>query len=176
VCAGTLNGLSVTGDAQHQYQTLHRMYNNCEIVLGNLEIVLIDHSHDLSFLQTIREVTGYILIAMNVFAELPLRSLRVIRGTQFYEGRFALFVLLNYSPNSTQALRQLGLNQLTEILAGGVYIEKNIQLCHVDTVEWRDIMRDPRLEPVVGDNGKDCAPCHESCGGHCWGPGPEDCQ
>lgn len=20
------------------------------------------------------------------------------------------------------------------------------------------------------------APCHESCGGHCWGPGPEDCQ
>lgn len=47
-----------------------------------------------------------------------------------------------------------------EILAGGVYIEKNAQLCHVETVEWRDIMRDPRLEPVVGDNGKACA-----CGG-----------
>lgn len=51
VCAGTLNGLSVTGDAQHQYQTLHKMYNNCEIVMGNLEIVLIDHTQDLSFLQ-----------------------------------------------------------------------------------------------------------------------------
>ncbi|KAK2512367.1 hypothetical protein Q9966_016388 [Columba livia] len=176
VCAGTLNGLSVTGDAQHQYQTLHRMYNNCEIVMGNLEIVLIDHAQDLSFLQTIREVTGYILIAMNVFSSLPLRNLRVIRGTQFYEEKFALFVLLNYNPNATHALRHLGLNQLTEILAGGVYIEKNAQLCHVDTVEWRDIMRDPRLEPVVGDNGKACPPCHESCGGHCWGPGPEDCQ
>ncbi|NXJ58439.1 ERBB3 kinase, partial [Spizaetus tyrannus] len=174
VCAGTLNGLSVTGDAQHQYQTLHKMYNNCEIVMGNLEIVLIDHTQDLSFLQvswgggtqkdtgvrtrradtsrcpqTIREVTGYILIAMNVFASLPLQNLRVIRGTQFYEEKYALFVLLNYNPNTTHALRQLGLNQLTEILAGGVYIEKNAQLCHVETVEWRDIMRDPRLEPVV---------------------------
>ncbi|NXL98072.1 ERBB3 kinase, partial [Tyrannus savana] len=199
VCAGTLNGLSVTGDAQHQYQTLHKMYNNCEIVMGNLEIVLIDHTQDLSFLQvswgdvgdtrgyhtrrtdppcpqTIREVTGYILIAMNVFASLPLQNLRVIRGTQFYEEKFALFVLLNYNPNTTHALRHLGLNQLTEILSGGVYIEKNAQLCHVDTVEWRDIMRDPRQEPIVRDNGKACAPCHESCGGHCWGPGPEDCQ
>uniref|UniRef100_A0A8B9IM89 Receptor L-domain domain-containing protein n=1 Tax=Anser cygnoides TaxID=8845 RepID=A0A8B9IM89_ANSCY len=113
VCAGTLNGLSVTGDAQHQYQTLHKMYNNCEIVMGNLEIVLIDHTQDLSFLQTIREVTGYILIAMNVFASLPLQNLRVIRGTQFYEEKYALFVLLNYNPNTTHALRQLGLNQLT---------------------------------------------------------------
>ncbi|PKU27275.1 receptor tyrosine-protein kinase erbb-3 [Limosa lapponica baueri] len=114
VCAGTLNGLSVTGDAQHQYQTLHKMYNNCEIVMGNLEIVLIDHTQDLSFLQTIREVTGYILIAMNVFSSLPLQNLRVIRGTQFYEEKYALFVLLNYNPNTTHALRQLGLNQLTE--------------------------------------------------------------
>ncbi|KAM6112290.1 LOW QUALITY PROTEIN: receptor tyrosine-protein kinase erbB-3 [Phoenicopterus ruber ruber] len=171
VCAGTLNGLSVTG-SQHHYPTLHKMYNNCEIVMGNLEIVLIDHTQDLSFLQN-REVTGYILIAMNVFASLPLQNLRVIRGTQFYEEKYALFVLLNYNPNPP-TLRQLGLNQLTEILAGGVYIEKN-ELCHVETVEWRDIMRDP-LEPVVGDNGKACAPCHESCGGHCWGPGPEDCQ
>ncbi|XP_057269724.1 receptor tyrosine-protein kinase erbB-3-like, partial [Pezoporus wallicus] len=64
----------------------------------------------------------------------------------------------------------------TEILAGGVYIEKNAQLCHVDTVQWEDILRDPRRQPIVGDNGKACPPCHESCGGHCWGPGPEDCQ
>ncbi|GAB0201315.1 receptor tyrosine-protein kinase erbB-3 [Grus japonensis] len=177
VCAGTLNGLSVTGDAQHQYQTLHKMYNNCEIVMGNLEIVLIDHTQDLSFLQTIREVTGYILIAMNVFASLPLQNLRVIRGTQFYEEKYALFVLLNYNPNTTHALRHLGLNQLTEILAGGVYIEKNAQLCHVETVEWRDIMRDPRLEPVVGDNGKALTKtiCAPQCNGRCFGRAPNEC-
>ncbi|RMB90365.1 hypothetical protein DUI87_33251 [Hirundo rustica rustica] len=177
VCAGTLNGLSVTGDAQHQYQTLHKMYNNCEIVMGNLEIVLIDHTQDLSFLQTIREVTGYILIAMNVFTALPLQNLRVIRGTQFYEDRFALFVLLNYNPNTTHALRQLGLNQLTEILAGGVYIEKNAQLCHVDTVEWRDIMRDTRMEPLVRDNGQGLTKtiCAPQCNGRCFGRAPNEC-
>ena len=58
-------------------------------------------------------MTGYILIAMNVFSTLPLRNLRVIRGTQFYEEKYALFVLLNYNPNATHALRQLGLNRLT---------------------------------------------------------------
>uniref|UniRef100_A0A452IKJ0 receptor protein-tyrosine kinase n=1 Tax=Gopherus agassizii TaxID=38772 RepID=A0A452IKJ0_9SAUR len=176
VCAGTLNGLSVTGDAQHQYQTLYKMYNNCEIVMGNLEIVLIDHKQNLSFLQTIREVTGYVLIAMNVFTYLPLGNLRVIRGTQLYEDKHALFVLLNYHTNGSYALRQVGFNQLTEILAGGVDIERNEQLCHVDTIEWRDIIRDPLIDPVVQQNGRKCAPCHESCDGHCWGPNPEDCQ
>uniref|UniRef100_A0A8C3P4Q3 Receptor protein-tyrosine kinase n=1 Tax=Chrysemys picta bellii TaxID=8478 RepID=A0A8C3P4Q3_CHRPI len=176
LCAGTLNGLSVTGDAQHQYQTLYKMYNNCEIVMGNLEIVLIDHNQNLSFLQTIREVTGYVLIAMNVFTYLPLGNLRVIRGTQLYEDKHALFVLLNYHTNGSHALRQVGFNQLTEILAGGVDIERNEQLCHVDTIEWRDIVRDPLMDPVVRQNGRKCAPCHESCDGHCWGPNPEDCQ
>uniref|UniRef100_A0A8C4XZK2 Receptor protein-tyrosine kinase n=1 Tax=Gopherus evgoodei TaxID=1825980 RepID=A0A8C4XZK2_9SAUR len=167
---------SVTGDAQHQYQTLYKMYNNCEIVMGNLEIVLIDHKQNLSFLQTIREVTGYVLIAMNVFTYLPLGNLRVIRGTQLYEDKHALFVLLNYHTNGSYALRQVGFNQLTEILAGGVDIERNEQLCHVDTIEWRDIIRDPLIDPVVQQNGRKCAPCHESCDGHCWGPNPEDCQ
>uniref|UniRef100_A0A8C0GHA7 Receptor protein-tyrosine kinase n=1 Tax=Chelonoidis abingdonii TaxID=106734 RepID=A0A8C0GHA7_CHEAB len=166
VCAGTLNGLSVTGDAQHQYQTLYKMYNNCEIVMGNLEIVLIDHKQNLSFLQTIREVTGYVLIAMNVFTYLPLGNLRVIRGTQLYEDKHALFVLLNYHTNGSHALRQVGFNQLTEILAGGVDIERNEQLCHVDTIEWRDIIRDPLIDPVVQQNGRKC----ECPGGGSPGP------
>lgn len=54
VCAGTQNELSVTGDAQQRYQTLYKMYNNCEIVMGNLEIVLIGQNQDLSFLQVTR--------------------------------------------------------------------------------------------------------------------------
>ena len=51
VCPGTLNGLSVTGDAENQYQTLHKLYEKCEVVMGNLEIVLTGHGADLSFLQ-----------------------------------------------------------------------------------------------------------------------------
>uniref|UniRef100_A0A8D0HBK6 Receptor L-domain domain-containing protein n=1 Tax=Sphenodon punctatus TaxID=8508 RepID=A0A8D0HBK6_SPHPU len=178
VCTGTLNGMSVTGDVQYQYQTLHKMYNNCEIVMGNLEIVLIHHNQDLSFLQTIREVTGYVLIAMNVFSRLPLDSLRVVRGTQLYEDRYALFVLLNYHINASHALRQLRFSQLTEILAGGVYIEKNEQLCYVNTIEWRDIIRDPQIAPPLsswillswGDVlGLSLSLCR------CFGPLLEDC-
>ncbi|XP_068935197.1 receptor tyrosine-protein kinase erbB-3 isoform X1 [Petaurus breviceps papuanus] len=176
VCPGTLNGLSVTGDAENQYQTLYKLYDRCEVVMGNLEIVLIGHSPDLSFLQWIREVTGYVLIAMNEFSTLPLPNLRVVRGAQVYDGKFAVFVMLNYNTNSSHALRQLRLNQLTEILAGGVYIERNDKLCHMDTIDWRDIVRDPQAEIVVKNNGKNCPPCHESCGGKCWGPGPGDCQ
>lgn len=51
MCPGTLNGLSVTGDAENQYQTLHKQYERCEVVMGNLEIVLTGHNADLSFLQ-----------------------------------------------------------------------------------------------------------------------------
>ncbi|ETE68958.1 Receptor tyrosine-protein kinase erbB-3, partial [Ophiophagus hannah] len=176
VCAGTQNELSVTGDAQQRYQTLYKMYNNCEIVMGNLEIVLIGQNQDLSFLQTIREVTGYVLIAMNVFTYLPLQNLRMIRGTQYYEDKYALYVVLNYEKNVTHALHQMGFNQLTEILSGGVYIGKNKQLCHVNTIDWEDIIRDPKFHAVVHNNGEKCTPCHENCNGRCWGPGPEDCQ
>lgn len=41
----------MTGDAENQYQTLHKQYEKCEVVMGNLEIVLTGHNADLSFLQ-----------------------------------------------------------------------------------------------------------------------------
>ncbi|KAH0629286.1 hypothetical protein JD844_011234 [Phrynosoma platyrhinos] len=167
------------------------------------------------FFQTIREVTGYVLIAMNLFTYLPLHNLRIIRGTQYYEDKYALYIVLNYIENVPHSLHQVGFNQLTvlsgkvitscpfclpEILSGGVYIMKNRQLCHVDTIDWTDIIRDPHFEVVVHSNGVKCeyiskfstyekitgahrpvphvigSPCHKKCNGHCWGPGPEDCQ
>ncbi|KAB1270237.1 Receptor tyrosine-protein kinase erbB-3 [Camelus dromedarius] len=177
VCPGTLNGLSVTGDAENQYQTLYKLYERCEVVMGNLEIVLTGHNADLSFLQWIREVTGYVLVAMNEFSTLPLPNLRVVRGTQVYDGKFAIFVMLNYNTNSSHALRQLRFTQLTEILSGGVYIEKNDKLCHMDTIDWRDIVRDRDAEIVVKDNGRSLTKtiCAPQCNGHCFGPNPNQC-
>ncbi|KAM8980771.1 LOW QUALITY PROTEIN: receptor tyrosine-protein kinase erbB-3-like [Sarcophilus harrisii] len=162
--------------AESQNETLHQLCGWCEVVMGNLEIVLTGHNFDLSFLKCIREVTGYVLISMNEFSDLSLSNLRLIRGAQVYGRKFAIFVSLNYNTNSSQALRQFCLNQLTEILAGGVYIERNDKLCHMDTSDVRDIVRDQQAEIVIKNNGKNCPPCHESCGGKCWGPGPGDCQ
>ncbi|XP_024919488.1 receptor tyrosine-protein kinase erbB-4-like [Cynoglossus semilaevis] len=51
VCAGTENRLSTLSDLEQQYRTLRKYYENCEVVMGNLEITSIDRSRDLTFLR-----------------------------------------------------------------------------------------------------------------------------
>ncbi|XP_069826126.1 receptor tyrosine-protein kinase erbB-3 [Dendropsophus ebraccatus] len=176
VCTGTMNGLSVTGEAEYQHHTLKNTYNNCHIVMGNLEIVLVENNKDLSFLKSIREVTGYVLIALNIFTYLPLDNLRVIRGQSLYEDRYSLYMILNNQVNGTRGIQKLSFHHLTEILAGGVHITKNEQLCYTDTIDWKDIIRDPKAQVEISDNAVNCKPCHPSCNGKCWGPGEDDCQ
>ncbi|KAL6484319.1 hypothetical protein MHYP_G00063640 [Metynnis hypsauchen] len=62
---------------------------------------------------SIREVTGYVLVALNQFDYLPLENLRIIRGTRLYEDRYALAIFLNYRRDGNFGLRQLGLKNLT---------------------------------------------------------------
>ncbi|XP_035984143.1 receptor tyrosine-protein kinase erbB-4-like [Fundulus heteroclitus] len=113
VCPGTENKLSSLSDLDQQYRTLRKLYENCEVVMGNLEITSIDRNRNLSFLKSIREVTGYVLVALNQFEYLPLENLRIIRGTKLYEGRYALAIFLNYRRDGFYGLRQLGLRNLT---------------------------------------------------------------
>ncbi|TRY82573.1 hypothetical protein DNTS_030581 [Danionella cerebrum] len=177
VCAGTDNKLSTLSDLDQQYKTLRKFYENCEVVMGNLEITSIERNRNLSFLKftflaeylclsslsmtkahymqqcqvskSIREVTGYVLVALNQFDYLPLENLRIIRGTKLYEGRYALAIFLNYRRDGHFGLRQLGLKNLTEILNGGVYVDQNKFLCHADTIHWHDIIKNPRSELLV---------------------------
>lgn len=51
VCAGTENKLSSLSDLEQQYRALRKYYENCEVVMGNLEITSIEHNRDLSFLR-----------------------------------------------------------------------------------------------------------------------------
>ncbi|KAJ8358695.1 hypothetical protein SKAU_G00152200 [Synaphobranchus kaupii] len=175
VCSGTQNSLSVTGSAEVQYNIMKEMYSGCEIVMGNLEITHMEHSRNFSFLQSIREVTGYILIAINEFSRLPLEQLRVIRGTTLYEDRYALAVVVNYQKEGRHGLKELGLTHLTEILQGGVQILSNRFLRYISLVNWADIMRDGSAEVKIANNAEG-GQCHESCGGFCWGPNRKDCQ
>ncbi|KAM9709890.1 receptor tyrosine-protein kinase erbB-4 isoform 2-T2 [Menidia menidia] len=178
VCAGTGNKLSTLSDLEQQYRTLRKYYENCEVVMGNLEITSIDRSRDLTFLRSIREVTGYVLVALNQFDYLPLENLRIIRGTELYEDRYSLAIFLNYRRDGNFGLRQLGLRNLTEILSGGVYVDQNKFLCHADTIHWQDIVKNPRLHPVVvpTNSSVTCQKCHRSCNGRCWGPKEDQCQ
>ncbi|KAM4561624.1 receptor tyrosine-protein kinase erbB-4 isoform 2-T2 [Fundulus diaphanus] len=178
VCAGTENKLSTLSDLEQQYRTMRKYYENCEVVMGNLEITSIDRSRDLTFLRSIREVTGYVLVALNQFDYLPLENLRIIRGTKLYEDRYSLAIFLNYRRDGNFGLRQLGLKNLTEILNGGVYVDQNKFLCHADTIHWQDIVKYPRLHPIVvpTNSSVTCQKCHRSCTGRCWGPKQDHCQ
>ncbi|XP_073699471.1 receptor tyrosine-protein kinase erbB-4 [Garra rufa] len=179
VCPGTDNKLSTLSDLDQQYKTLRKFYENCEVVMGNLEITSIERNRNLSFLKSIREVTGYVLVALNQFDYLPLENLRIIRGTKLYEGRYALAIFLNYRRDGYFGLRQLGLKNLTEILNGGVYVDQNKFLCHADTIHWNDIIKNPRSELLVvpsNNSGTSCRRCHRSCNGRCWGHQEDQCQ
>ncbi|XP_028446852.1 receptor tyrosine-protein kinase erbB-4 isoform X1 [Perca flavescens] len=178
VCAGTENKLSTLSDLEQQYRTLRKYYENCEVVMGNLEITSIDRSRDLTFLRSIREVTGYVLVALNQFDYLPLENLRIIRGTKLYEDRYSLAIFLNYRRDGNSGLRQLGLRNLTEILSGGVYVDQNKFLCHADTIHWQDIVKNPGMHPVVvpTNSSVSCQKCNRSCNGRCWGPKEDQCQ
>ncbi|KAL2085432.1 hypothetical protein ACEWY4_018752 [Coilia grayii] len=159
------------------------MYSNCTIVLENLEITHIQEHHDLSFLRSIEEVGGYVLIALNFVTSIPLENLRLIRGHSLYDNRYALTVTSNYdrnhsSPtlNVTRGLRELPLHSLSEILKGGVKISFNHLLCNIDTIKWKDIVNSEDVV-VKSSSASFCHACDSSCfNGSCWAPGPENCQ
>uniref|UniRef100_A0A671PW99 receptor protein-tyrosine kinase n=1 Tax=Sinocyclocheilus anshuiensis TaxID=1608454 RepID=A0A671PW99_9TELE len=184
LCTGTQNSLSVTGSSEVQYKLMKEMYTGCKIVIGNLEITQMEHNRDLSFLQSIREVTGYILIAINQFRRLPLEQLRVIRGTSLYEDRFALAILVNYQKDGVYGLKELGLTHLTEILEGGVQIIQNKFLSYAPQINWLDIVKDIIQLSVSHTHTADyvslsfsvtktvCAP---QCNSRCFGRSPSEC-
>lgn len=51
VCEGTDNKLSTLSDLDQHYHTLRKFYENCEVVMGNLEITSIERNRNLNFLK-----------------------------------------------------------------------------------------------------------------------------
>lgn len=105
VCIGTNGRLSVPSNRDHHYRNLRDRYTNCTYVDGNLELTWLQDEHlDLSFLQHIREVTGYVLITHVDVSKIVLPRLQIIRGrTQFKlavkEEEFSLLVMLSKMNN-----------------------------------------------------------------------------
>lgn len=63
VCIGTNGRLSVPSNREHHLRNLQDRFTNCTYVDGNLELTWLDSNTDFTFLQHIREVTGYLLIS-----------------------------------------------------------------------------------------------------------------
>uniref|UniRef100_A0A3B5MKY8 Receptor protein-tyrosine kinase n=1 Tax=Xiphophorus couchianus TaxID=32473 RepID=A0A3B5MKY8_9TELE len=179
LCQGFSNRVNLMDNKEDHYLNMVKTYSNCTIVLENLEITHVDENRDLSFLKSIEEVSGYVLIALNTVSRIPLENLRIIRGHSLYEEKFALSVLANIDKNTGQGTTELLLTSLTEILRGGVKFLNN-KLCNVETIQWFDIVNadtKPSMELQVAGNNPFCNKCHSSCyNGSCWAPGAENCQ
>ncbi|XP_015916068.1 epidermal growth factor receptor isoform X2 [Parasteatoda tepidariorum] len=177
VCIGTNGRMSVPSNRVHHYQNLRDRYTNCTYVDGNLELTWIkDENLDLSFLEEIREVTGYVLISHVDVKRIVLSKLMIIRGRNLFKlnvrnETFSLMVTLNKMEN-------LELPSLRDILSGSVGFYNNYNLCHIRTIKWDEILNSAK--PVYVYNftqpERECPPCHPSCEAGCWGEGPENCQ
>lgn len=177
VCQGVTNRLNLLGTKEDHYRNMVKTYSNCTVVLENLEITHMEDHRDLSFLRSIKEVGGYVLIALNTVSRIPLENLRIIRGHSLYDGSFALSVISNYNKSTNKGTDQILLTSLTEILKGGVKFLTN-QLCNVETIQWSDIVNvgNISIDPTPSKN-KNCGKCDSGCfNGSCWAPGPENCQ
>ena len=103
-CQGSKNGLTIHGSADDRYTTYVDMYTNCTTVAGNLEINALDEkdSYDLHFLESIREVNGYVLIVAVYTDYIPLHNLRIIRGRELllHDKRYyGLYMMHNGRPD-----------------------------------------------------------------------------
>uniref|UniRef100_A0A673GQF9 Receptor protein-tyrosine kinase n=1 Tax=Sinocyclocheilus rhinocerous TaxID=307959 RepID=A0A673GQF9_9TELE len=175
VCQGTNNKLTLLAQPDDHYRAMVRMYSNCTVVLENLEITNVQEYHDLSFLRSIEEVGGYVLIGINYVDVIPLENLRLIRGHSLFDGKYGLAVVANFHRNDDRETF-FPLN-LAEILKGGVKIAHNPLLCNVETIQWLDIVQDDSDVNVSGGTDPQCKRCDSGCYNEsCWAPGPENCQ
>ncbi|XP_033104828.1 receptor tyrosine-protein kinase erbB-4-like [Anneissia japonica] len=169
-------------EAEARYRDMRQRFTNCTHVKGNVEITWQQNtSLSFSFLEDIREVSGYVLVTKSYLPYIPLPNLTVIRGESLFKDN-ALYVSYNYNENRTVTneqqnigILQLQLVSLQEILNGGVLIFKNHELCYASTIDWYDILANGTVPEVTYPFIR-CNDCHASCNGRCWGAGPDMCQ
>jgi len=179
VCIGTNGRMSVPSNREHHYRNLRDRYTNCTYVDGNLELTWLQDEHlDLSFLQHIREVTGYVLISHVDVRRIVLPALQIIRGRTLFklsvhDEEFSLVVTLSKMHN-------LEMPALRDILAGSCGLFNNYNLCHMKTINWEEIITGPGSQYVYVYNftepERKCPSCHDSCSAGCWGEGAANCQ
>uniref|UniRef100_A0ABD2XMG2 Tyrosine-protein kinase receptor n=1 Tax=Trichogramma kaykai TaxID=54128 RepID=A0ABD2XMG2_9HYME len=138
---------------------------NCQVVEGFVQILLIDEANDTSFqnleFPDLVEITGYLLLyrvqGLKSIGQL-FPNLKVIRGHQL----FTNYALVAFEMMSMQ---EIGLRSLTDIMRGSVRFEKNPMLCYADTVDWDNIAKAGKGENVIAMNMpmNECPVCDKDC-------------
>ncbi|XP_070542081.1 insulin-like peptide receptor [Ptychodera flava] len=134
---------------------------NCTVIEGNLKILLIDFGKPSDYkhlkFPKLLEITGYFLTfrvkGLQTYEHI-FPNLAVIRGQElFYNYALVAFEM--------QDLREIGLHGLVTIQRGGVRIEKNPNLCYLNTVNF-DLLVKPETENYI-QNNKRQSECADVC-------------
>jgi hypothetical protein len=118
-----------------------------QILVSDPEYDRLDAEYDFSFLDNIREITGYLLIHNTRARTLRFKSLEIVRGKNLIKDKYSVFI------DSNTRLETLDLANLKAIQSGMVYIHNNPDLCHMDEVNWLDILSKEN-RTVIFNNGE----------------------
>ncbi|MGH0182924.1 UNVERIFIED_CONTAM: hypothetical protein FKN15_010880 [Acipenser sinensis] len=149
-------------DIRNDIHELKRL-ENCTVIEGYLQILLISTAKAEDFrglrFPKLTLITDYLLL----FRVSGLESLRdlfpnltVIRGRiLFYNYALVIFEMTN--------LKDIGLYNLRNVTRGSIRIEKNPDLCYLDTVDWSLIL-DADYNNYISGN-KQSKECGDVCPG-----------
>lgn len=167
-------------DIRNSVANLNQL-RGCRAVEGYVQIVLIDRANETDFdgysFPELREITQYLLLyrvaGLRKLGHL-FPNLTIIRGDTVFED-YGLVIYEMFH------LQEVGLKSLTHIMRGAVRIEKNPNLCYVNTINWDLIAKWDQVKNYIGHNKdpRDCpsqtvceaAKCPQSL---CWST--TDCQ
>ncbi|KAG7271069.1 hypothetical protein CRUP_037968 [Coryphaenoides rupestris] len=153
-------------DIRNDISELKRL-ENCTVVEGYLQILLISDKtsslnqellHSLS-LPKLTVITDYLLLfrvaGLDSLSTL-FPNLSVIRGRNlFYNYALVIFEMTS--------LKDIGLYNLRNVTRGAIRIEKNPELCYLDSVDWSLIM-DAKGNNFISGN-KQSKECGDVCPG-----------
>jgi len=145
-----------------------RWLENCTVIEGHLQILLMDHTRTAEFEQlsfpNLREIADYFLLyrvyGLQTLSRL-FPNLVAVRGQSLFFN-YALVVF------EMPDLEDLGLWNLRRIVRGAVRIERNPRLCYVDTLDWSVMLDHRNVDNFVVQNreSRECVnvcPKHETC-------------
>ncbi|XP_052002563.1 insulin-like growth factor 1b receptor [Xyrauchen texanus] len=163
LCHGEICGPGI--DIGNDISNFKRL-ENCTVVEGYLQILLIGGKNNnnqevfrtLSF-PKLTIITDYLLLfrvsGLDTLSTL-FPNLSVIRGRNlFYNYALVIFELTS--------LKDIGLYNLRNITRGAIRIEKNPELCYLDSVDWSLIM-DAEFNNIIAGN-KQSKECGDVCPG-----------
>uniref|UniRef100_A0A8C7ZWL0 Tyrosine-protein kinase receptor n=1 Tax=Oryzias sinensis TaxID=183150 RepID=A0A8C7ZWL0_9TELE len=142
-----------------------RLLENCTVVEGYLQILLIGDKNNNANQEVFRSlsfpkltmITDYLLLfrvsGLDSLSTL-FPNLTVIRGRNlFYNYALVIFEMTS--------LKDIGLYNLRNITRGAIRIEKNPELCYLDSIDWSSIM-DAEFNNYIAGN-KQSKECSDVC-------------